>query len=78
MLVLVEHDEIVKKNCSNFENSNQLERKLASSFFIQLLYSYPGPWFSLFRLERETLGPGYFIQSILNKIEMPRTHLPNL
>ena len=46
-----------KKNCSNSENSNQLERKLGS--------------LSLFLF-------GYFIQRILNKIEMPRTHLPNL
>ena len=29
-----------KKNCSNFENSNQLQRKLGSFFFlIRLLYS---------------------------------------
>ena len=46
---------IVRKT-SNFENSNQQERKLTRLVFLF----------------------GYFIQSILNKIEMPQTHLPNL
>ena len=39
--------DVVRKNCSNFENSNQLECEIGSFFLF-----------------------GYFIQSILNKIEL--------